>query len=310
MAKGKLTISIDLELAWGVWDQLTPEDLRMAESAERPICTALLALFERHSVAATWAMVAALLDEASARKHPGPTTCWYAPDIVEQITRANVPHEVGSHGGRHIDLAAADARDAEADLQFARQVHDNHALPFRSLVFPRNRVGNFDAVVQAGLRVYRGRDLGWTSTAYRAGRWAAKAANLADKALPIPPPPVTAQAHANLINLPGSMLLIGRNGPRLFVLPAITRAKLSMGLSRAIKTGETFHLWFHPSNFYYRRQEQLDTLAWFLERAAEQASHGRIEITTMGSYAPGLSTTFRHGQAGRTSPPATAAPAA
>jgi hypothetical protein len=46
-----------------------------------------------------------------------------------------------------------------------------------------------------------------------------------------------------------------------------------------------FHLWFHPSNFYYRRQEQLDTLAWFLELAAEQASRGRIEIATMGSYA-------------------------
>ena len=67
MAKGKLTISIDLELAWGVWDQLTPEDLSMAESAERPICAALLALFDRHGIPATWAMVAALLDEPSAK---------------------------------------------------------------------------------------------------------------------------------------------------------------------------------------------------------------------------------------------------
>jgi hypothetical protein len=31
------TISIDLELAWGVWDHLTPEDLRHAESAGRPV---------------------------------------------------------------------------------------------------------------------------------------------------------------------------------------------------------------------------------------------------------------------------------
>jgi hypothetical protein len=83
------------------------------------------------------------------------------------------------------------------------------------------------------------------------------------------------------------MLLIGRNGARRFVLPAVTRAKLSMGLNRAMKTGEVFHLWFHPSNFYYRRQEQLDTLAWFLELAAEQASRGRIEIATMGSYETG-----------------------
>jgi hypothetical protein len=44
MDKGALTISIDLELAWGVWDRLTPDDLRMAETAERPICAAVGAL--------------------------------------------------------------------------------------------------------------------------------------------------------------------------------------------------------------------------------------------------------------------------
>lgn len=284
MAKGKLTISIDLELAWGVWDQLTPEDLSMAETAERPICAALLALFDRHGIPATWAMVAALLDEPSARAHPGSARCWYAPDIVEQIVHAQAAHEIGSHGGRHIDLAAAEAREAESDLLFAKYIHDVHALPFQSLVFPRNRVGNFEAVARTGLRVYRGRDPGWTNAAQRAGRWAAKAANLADKALPIPPPAVAPQTHGDLINLPGSMLLIGRNGARRFVLPAITRAKLAMGLNRAIRTGGVFHLWFHPSNFYYRRQEQFDTLGWFLELAAEQASRGLIEIATMGSY--------------------------
>jgi hypothetical protein len=285
MAKGKLTISIDLELAWGVWDQLTSEDLRMAETAERPICAALLELFDRNSVPATWAMVAALLDEPSAKERPGSISCWYAPDIVEQIVRAKVAHEIGSHGGRHIDLAAADAKEAADDLLFAEHIHRSRDLPFQSLVFPRNRVGSFDAVARTGLRVYRGRDVGWTNSAHQFGRWAAKAANLADKALPIPPPSVTPQAQAGLIDVPGSMLLIGRNGARRFVLPAVTRAKLSMGLSRAMKTGEVFHLWFHPSNFYYRRQEQLDTLAWFLELAAEQASRGRIEIATMGSYA-------------------------
>ena len=42
MTTGKLTISIDLELAWGVWDHLAPQDLRLAESEERPICAALI----------------------------------------------------------------------------------------------------------------------------------------------------------------------------------------------------------------------------------------------------------------------------
>jgi Polysaccharide deacetylase len=306
--KGKLTISIDLELAWGVWDQLTLEDLRMAETAERPICSALIELFDRYGAPVTWAMVAALLDEPSAKEHPGSVSCWYAPDIVEQIVRAKAAHEIGSHGGRHIDLSAANAKEAEDDLLFAKHIHRSHALPFQSLVFPRNRVGNFDAVAGAGLRVYRGRDVGWTSAAHRAGRWAAKAANLTDKALPIPPPSVTPRTRAGLIDVPGSMLLIGRNGVRRFVLPAVTRAKLSMGLSRAMKIGEVFHLWFHPSNFYYRRQEQLDTLAWFLELAAEQASRGRIEIATMGSYATSSPSASQDGSARQ--PLSAAAPSA
>jgi hypothetical protein len=51
---GKLTISIDLELAWGVWDTITPERLRLAEEAERPIAAALIAFFDRHAIPATW----------------------------------------------------------------------------------------------------------------------------------------------------------------------------------------------------------------------------------------------------------------
>src|ERR1700730_15137656 len=94
---GKLTISIDLELAWGVWDHLTPQDLRLAESAERPICAALIDLFDRHAVPATWAVVAALLDEPSAAARPGANACWFAPDIVERLMRNKAGHEIGSH---------------------------------------------------------------------------------------------------------------------------------------------------------------------------------------------------------------------
>src|SRR5262249_52734405 len=74
------------------------------------------------------------------------------------------------------------------------------------------------------------------------------------------------------------------NGLRRFFLPQVTRAKLLLGLERAQRGGGTFHLWFHPSNFYYRRDEQLATLAWFLERAADAAGRGRIEFLKMNSY--------------------------
>ena len=277
MAAGKLTISIDLELSWGVWDHLTADDLRLAEAAERPICTALIDLFDRHQVPATWAVVAALLDEASASTRPGPKACWFAPDIIERLLATTAGHEIGSHSGRHIYFDTASADDARTDLEFARSVHRAHGLGFDSFVFPRGAAGHLDAVASVGLKVFNAADVGWVETARSLGRRAGQAANLLDKLLPIAPRSASAERRGELIHIPKSMLLMGRNGPRRFVLPAVTRAKLRAGVRRAQDTGGIFHLWFHPSNFYFRRDEQLATLGWFLAHVADEAARGRIE---------------------------------
>lgn len=284
MTKGKLTISIDLELAWGVWDILMPDDLQMAETADRSICTALIELFDRYDLPATWAIVAALLDEGSAESRPGSKACWYAPDIIDRLVHAKVAHEIGSHGGKHVYFRDIPASEAQEDLDFASAVHAVHSLPFRSLVFPRNAVGHLQLVARAGLRTYRGPDVGWPQAVRRAGRMAGRVANFADKFLPIAPTPVAAERSGDLVVIPGSMLLLGRNGMRRFILPVVSRAKLKMGLARARSTDRIFHFWFHPSNFYYRRDEQFATLSWFLDHVADEVGRGHIEVRTMGSY--------------------------
>jgi peptidoglycan/xylan/chitin deacetylase (PgdA/CDA1 family) len=285
MPKGKLTISIDLELAWGFWDILTPEILRQSESAERPICDTLVELFDRFSIPATWAVVAAVLDRASAEGRPGGEASWYAPDIIERIRAARTAHEIGSHGGRHLYYDRMSAAQAQDDLDFVTDVHRKNALALESFVFPRNAVGHLDLLAGAGLRTFRGPDTGWVRVAPRLGPALGKIVTFGDKILPIPPAPARAQPRGALVDIPGSMLVPGRDGARRFILPWVTRAKLSAGLARARRTGRTFHLWFHPCNFYYRREEQFATLAWFLEHAADEAGRGRIEICTMGSYA-------------------------
>ncbi|HEY1545606.1 MAG TPA: polysaccharide deacetylase family protein [Xanthobacteraceae bacterium] len=285
MTVAKLTISIDLELAWGVWDHLTPTGLRLVETAERPICTALIELFDRHRVPATWAIVAALLDEASAASRPGPKACWFAPDIIDHLRSNKAGHEIGSHSGRHIYFDNASADDARADLEFAKSVHHAHELGFKSFVFPRGASGHLDAVADVGLKVFNAADVGWVESARRLGRHAGQIANLLDKLLPVPPRSARPEPCGELIHIAKSMLLMARNGPRRFVLPAVTRAKLRAGLRRAQETAGIFHVWFHPSNFYFRRDEQLATLDWFLEHAAKEAAQGRVDFRTMGSYA-------------------------
>ena len=282
---GKLTISIDLELAWGFWDILTPDILRLSESRERAICDKLLELFDRYHIPVTWAVVAAVLDRASAHGRPGNEASWYAPEIIERIRAAKTAHEIGSHGGHHVYYDRMSAANAAEDLEFVKQVHRDNGLALESFVFPRNAVGHLDLLARAGLRTFRGPDTGWVRLAPRLGARAGKLVTFADKILPIPPAPARVHNAGALVDVPGSMLLPGRDGARRFILPAVSRAKLAMGLDWARRTGETFHFWFHPCNFYYRAEEQFATLDWFLARAADEANRGRIEIRTMGSYA-------------------------
>jgi hypothetical protein len=285
MTIGKVTISIDLELAWGVWDTATADDLRRAETAERPICAMLLDLFGRYQVPATWLVVAALLDQDSARSHPGSKSCWYAPDVIERIVASKVRQEIGSHSGRHVYFDRISPDEAQDDLDFAKRVHRANDLGFESFAFPRNAVGHVNIVAEAGIHVVRSRDVGLLRTAHHGGRLSARAANYVDQFLPVPPRQSFPETLGQLVDIPGSMQMLGRNGLRRFLLPQVTRAKLLLGLERARRDGGTFHLWFHPSNFYYRRDEQLATLAWFLERATDEASRGRIEFRTMSSFA-------------------------
>src|SRR5262249_52816378 len=283
---GKLTISIDLELAWGFWDILTPEILRQSAAAERPICDKLLELFDRYRVPVTWAGGAAGLDSVSAKGRAGGGTSWYAPEIIDRIRAAKTAHEIGSHGGRHVyyDRMSADA--ADEDLAFTKQVHRDNGLALDSFVFPRNAVGHLDRLARAGLRTFRGPDTGWGRFAPKLRSRAGKIRTFPDKLPPLPPTPARAQKSGGLVDIPGSMLLPGRDGVRRLILPQVSRAKLAMGLAWARRSGATFHFWFHPCNFYYRGDEQFATLEWFLARAADEASRGRIEICTMGSYAP------------------------
>jgi peptidoglycan/xylan/chitin deacetylase (PgdA/CDA1 family) len=283
---GRLTISIDLELAWGFWDILTPDILRLSETMERPICDRLLELLDRYHIPVTWALVAAMLDRASAQARPGNEASWYAPEIIDRIRAAKTSHEIGSHGGRHVYYDRMSTAEAAEDLDFVKQVHRDNDLALDSFVFPRNAVGHLDLLARTGLRAFRGSDTGWVRLAPKFGSRAGKAITFVDKILPIPPAPARAQTNGGLVDIPGSMLLPGRDGARRFIFPAVSRAKLAMGLAWARRRGATFHFWFHPCNFYYRAEEQFATLEWFLARAAAEASRSRIEICTMGSYAP------------------------
>jgi hypothetical protein len=289
MIRGALCISIDLELAWGIWDKPSAEYHRLCAEKERAVVHSLLEVFARREIPVTWAIVGRLLVPSGAVPTATPYghRIWYAPDLVHAIRSASPAHDIGSHGYEHLSFLQFDRDRLREDVHAARAVHAQHGLPFTSFVFPRNQVAHAELLAEAGLEVFRALEVGWHMVAReRYGIWPGRAASLLDGALPIPPPVVQPRIGASgLVELPGSMLLLARAGLRHLARPEVAELKGRLGLRRAARDAAIFHLWFHPSNFYRDTAVQLRVLERILDEACALRDEGAIEIRTMASYA-------------------------
>jgi peptidoglycan/xylan/chitin deacetylase (PgdA/CDA1 family) len=293
VARGSLCISIDLELAWGIRDRPSRRYFELCADKERTIVRELLASFARYEISATWAFVGRLLVPgeppvagALSGRSKRDGRIWYAPDIIESIRVASPAQDIGSHSYEHLSFRELDADRARSDLEATRSVHAAHGLELSSFVYPRNEVGHIGVLGEMGIRVFRGVETRWDSRVRQAlGKRAGRVANLLDKALPIAPPAVFATDHGPVRELPGSMQLLSRNGARRLISPASTLAKVRKGLAAARAGGGTFHFWFHPSNFYYDTERQLDTLSRILALASTLRDRGEIGIVSMRDFA-------------------------
>ncbi len=311
-----MVISLDVELAWGIHDRIDPAavDFHRVPS----IISALLELFDRHAVPATWALVGHLLLDgcrrgADGRPHPemprprhrwlgaadwyrhdpcGPPEhhpAWYQPRLVEQIRAASAAHDIGCHGFSHVIIgdSGCDAETATAEMRAAAAaVRAATGVSPASFVFPRNSVGHLASLRQCGFRIYRELDRSWVERA-PVPEPITKCLRILDVLLPIAPPAVRVeQVVPGLWTLPGSMLLLRAEGFRRLI-PAATRARKAIrGIERAIRRAETFHLWFHPWNLLENTEIVLEALDVILAHARTRADQGRLRFRTMADLVP------------------------
>lgn len=285
--QGILTVSIDLELMWGIWDLASLPADESTGQRERLICRRLVLLFERYGIRATWAIVGRLFDdEPGFVGLRGSKDDWYAPDVVELLTSSSVRHDIGSHSYSHRYFGSSSRDAAERELLSAQRVHARLGRPMTSFVFPRNQVAHLDLLQEVGVRVFRSRDRGILGLADSMVPSARPALNLLEKALALPVSTILPIRHPNgLVELPSSLLLLGRGGIRRIVTPLAMRRKLRQGLDRAVRRAEVFHLWFHPSNFYDDPETQFALLEEALSEAQCLVEHGDLQIRTMSDFA-------------------------
>jgi peptidoglycan/xylan/chitin deacetylase (PgdA/CDA1 family) len=282
-ALASFVVSIDLELAWGVWDKISNRAIALAEELERPIVRRLLDLFERYDIPATWATVGRVFDgEAAESSRRG--KAWSAPETVEWIMRTP-GHEVASHGFEHKYFPELSVNQAHDELGAVKAAHQKLGAPLRSIVYPRNQIAHVEHLPSAGIKVYRSHDVGLLAIAERGGSHLRQVANLVDKCIPVDLQSAHASPGAgNTVDLPSSLLLLSREGVRDWIRPSWMQARIDAGLRRAQRDQGCFHLWFHPSNFYFKADQQFATLEATLHKVASLRARGTLATKVMADF--------------------------
>jgi peptidoglycan/xylan/chitin deacetylase (PgdA/CDA1 family) len=321
--RGALVVSLDFELHWGVADKLTLAAYRENLLGAREAVPAMLDLFARYDVHATWAIVGLLLAESRRemlervpsvrpryrRAELAPETVLaqvgenerddpfhFAPSLARRI--ADTPgQEIGTHTLTHYYCLEEGASPAalRADLEAASALtRDRLGRTPRSIVFPRNQFDDASLAVcrEVGLTAYRGNPEGWAYRARRDGdeSQGRRAVRLLDAYLPA----TGSHAHAFPAGTPANVAA-GRYlrpyAPALRAAEPLRLRRITAELGRAARRGLLFHLWWHPHDFGRNLRENLAVLERILASFRRlRDAHGMMSLTMGEAAEPGLAT--------------------
>lgn len=291
--KSRFIISLDFELLWGVRDKRTKETYGANILGVRQVIPALLELFDRYSIHATFATVGFLF--AQNRKElqqylpgtlPKYTLAKYSPyegEYLESIgnSEAEDPYhyaaslikliqqypdqEIASHTFSHYYcLEGGSLESFEADMKAAKNIATGQGLDLKTIIFPRNQYSPEHLAIckKLGFIAYRGNE---TSSVYTPrknedqNRWI-RGARLADSYFNLTGHHTfTVDRTDDLVNIPASRFLRPWS-TRLKQLDFLRLQRIKNSLTHAAHKGECYHLWWHPHNFGTNLKENLGFL--------------------------------------------------
>lgn len=324
---GKLVISLDFELMWGVRDHRSVADYGDAVLGVREALPGMLKRFSAARMHATWATVGLLFarsrseladhlpalkpsydnaalspyrfideglgdDEASDPHHFGAS-------LLDQI--ADTPgQEIACHTFSHyFCLEPGQTIDQfRADLAAAQSIAAARGISFGSIVYPRNQWApdHVSAAAEIGISAFRGDPPGlmYRPRPGEDNTLFVRGLRLIDSVLPIAMRNDYAQVpqKSGLADVTASRFLRTSGNPQS--VPATLQLRHVMAeMTRAAKDGRTYHLWWHPHNFGRNvagNLARLDRLVSHFETL--RAAHG-MESLTMAECAAQSGTSIR-----------------
>lgn len=293
---GRLVISLDFELLWGVRDTEDRQSYGQNILGAREAIPRILDMFAAGGIRATWATVGFLfcetkeellaclpqdrpafrdsrlsnytyLDEVGPDERRDPY--FFGASLVDLIARTP-GQEIGTHTLSHTYcLEEGQTADAlRADLNAARFLAERRGLMLKSIVFPRNQYSDESLAVckEIGLTHFRGNAKGW---AYRSLPGAGqtrprRALRLLDAYSGALGAQLCEPVPRNgLVDVPASRFLRPCAG-RLAPLHPLHIGTIKRGMTAAAELGKGYHLWWHPHNFGRELEANLQGLAQIL----------------------------------------------
>lgn len=298
-----MTLSIEIELGWGVHDLPGHDHLSPDGSEERRYLRKLIEKADDCGVPITFNIVGHLLLEECDGSHAGPyddgwldadpgtdvetDPLYYAPDVAREIRAAEVDHELCTHTFSHIMCAQEPRAVVEHELETSIAHHERLGGTVRSIVPPRHSRPPNDLLSEHGIRVARYAIA--TDDGGRARRL---------RELTVGPHPLWETTLVNGVvetycttypSLTASSLPSGQTSPPwpFRVVPTGFRKRLHRyflrrSTERAIDTGGSLHLWCHLYDL--SNEHQWSVVSDYLEYLGSLPTDA-LEVRTMESLA-------------------------
>lgn len=318
-AHGRLVISLDFELYWGVYDAFNKSAYADNIRGARQAIPEILKTFETYNIEATWAIVGMLNvknmkelasfrpmklpqytnPDLSAYTHMDHTripeneyALYFAPELI-QLIKHTPRQEIGSHTFSHYYCLekGQTLEDFISDAHAFSKVMDAVTGRVGSIVFPRNQVNEdyLSACRKLGINAYRGNEQGWIYKMKGDDRKhiVKRGLRLLDMYINIfgsQSYKMPEAAENAPLNIRGSRQLKSAS-PKWDWMEERRLQRILKSMTYAAQKGEVYHLWWHPHNFGIHLDRNIMFLKRILRHFDMLKKNYHFESISMGRLA-------------------------
>lgn len=315
--QGIFVISLDFELFWGMFDKTTLNEYGANILGEQNAIPAMLDLFKKYELHATWATVGMLMcknksnlenlfptpaqrplyperkqssyihieqDGIGNDEHDDPYH--YGSTLVKKIQ--DTPHqEIGSHTFSHYYCLDGEDNRSEvfkSDCDAMRNIGSEYGLQFTSIVFPRNQVTDnaLNISKEYGFTAYRGTENHFLYHTRKDSEQSLfiRGMRLIDHYINISGYHTHKIKRAEITNVPASRFLRPYS-PTFKIFEPLRLRRIKNAMTHAAKHNEMYHLWWHPHNFGIHTKENIAFLEAILCHYKHLRNKYNMESMTM-----------------------------